>query len=229
MKYTLLHRWHIWLGWLVGVPLILWTASGLFMVARPIEEVRGEHLRKGPLMLTATAPVAPALGPRPVEKLTLEQRLNGPVWVIQYQGGDLRRADPSTGAFLPKVSAPEAEALAAAYYAGKSRQASVRQFSADKAPLDLRKARPSWQVSYADGTRLYIDADTGSFLALRTGQWRLYDVMWGLHIMDLQTREDSHNIVLILFAALAFLALLLAFWMQIARQRRHRIRAAQAA
>ena len=38
-------RWHIWLGWLVGVPLLLWTLSGVAMVARPIEEVRGEHLR----------------------------------------------------------------------------------------------------------------------------------------------------------------------------------------
>ena len=36
-------RWHIWLGWLVGVPLLLWTLSGVAMVARPIEEVRGEQ------------------------------------------------------------------------------------------------------------------------------------------------------------------------------------------
>jgi hypothetical protein len=219
MKYRSLHKWHIWLGWLVGVPLILWTASGLFMVARPIEEVRGEHLRGGPLMLTAISPVAPVLGPRPVEKLTLEQRGSGPVWVIQYQSGDLRRADAATGALLPKVSAPEAAMLAASYYAGNSSQSSVVQFAADKAPLDLRRERPSWRVNYADGTRLYIDTDTGGLLALRTDQWRLYDVMWGLHIMDLQTREDSHNPMLILFAALAFFALLLAFWMQIARQR----------
>jgi hypothetical protein len=224
MQYRSLHKWHIWLGWLVGVPLILWTASGLFMVMRPIEEVRGEHLRKGPLMLTATAPVAPLLGPRPVEKLTLEQRSSGPVWVIQYQGGDLRRANPATGALLPKVSAAQAAALAASYYAGKSRQVSVRQFTADKAPLDLRKDRPSWQISYTDGTRLYVDVDTGGLLALRTNQWRLYDVMWGLHIMDLQTREDSHHPTLIAFAAIALITLLLAFWMQIARQRRRNIR-----
>jgi hypothetical protein len=222
MKYRSLHKWHIWLGWLVGVPLILWTASGLFMVARPIEEVRGEHLRSAPLMLTATAPVAPALGPRPVEKLTLEQRVSGPVWIIQYQGGDLRRADPATGALLSSVSAPEAAAFAASYYTGNSKQTLVHQFTVDKAPLDLRRQRPSWQVNYADGTRLYIDADGGGLLALRTDQWRLYDVMWGLHIMDLQTREDSHNPILVLFAALAFLALLLAFWMQIARQRRRK-------
>ena len=38
-------RWHIWLGWLVAVPLLLWTLSGLVMVARPIDEVRGNTLR----------------------------------------------------------------------------------------------------------------------------------------------------------------------------------------
>lgn len=222
MKYRSLHKWHIWLGWLVGVPLILWTASGLFMVARPIEEVRGEHLRSQMSMLPAITPVAPVLGPRPVERLTLEQRGSGPVWVIQYQGGELRRADPATGTLLPGVSAPEAVTIAASYYAGPSKQTSVRQFAADKAPLDLRRERPSWQVNYVDGTRLYIDAETGGLLALRTDYWRLYDVMWGLHIMDLQTREDSHNPVLILFAALAFSTLLLAFWMQIARQRRRK-------
>ena len=30
-----LFRFHVWLGWLVGVPLLLWTVSGLVMVARP--------------------------------------------------------------------------------------------------------------------------------------------------------------------------------------------------
>ena len=38
-------KWHIWLGWLAGLPLVMWTFTGLIMVARPIEEVRGNHLR----------------------------------------------------------------------------------------------------------------------------------------------------------------------------------------
>ena len=41
-----LRRWHVWLGWLVGLPMLIWTVSGLVMVARPIEEVRGELERE---------------------------------------------------------------------------------------------------------------------------------------------------------------------------------------
>ena len=39
-------KWHIWLGWLVGFPILMWTVTGLVMVIKPIEEVRGNHLRK---------------------------------------------------------------------------------------------------------------------------------------------------------------------------------------
>ena len=46
-------------------------------------------------------------------------------------------------------------------------------------------------------------------VALRTGQWRLYDAMWGLHIMDLQTRDNTHHPILILFATLATIGALL--------------------
>lgn len=220
MKYRSFYRWHIWLGWLVGVPLILWTASGLFMVAKPIEEVRGENLKREPIALSAIRPVAPLLEGRAAKSVTLEQREDGPVWVVQYLDGGARRADALTGKLLPGVSAPEAMAIAAFNYSGKSKPVSAKLFSAEQAPIDLRKKRPSWQVSYADGTRLYIDADSASLLAVRTKWWRAYDFMWGLHIMDLQTREDNHHPTLIGFAAFSLIALLMAFGMLIARQRR---------
>jgi hypothetical protein len=54
----------------------------------------------------------------------------------------------------------------------------------------------------SDGTRFYVHAATGEILAGRTGWWRVYDFMWGLHIMDLETREDAHNPLLIGFAIL---------------------------
>ena len=28
-----LAKWHVWLGWLVGVPILMWTVTGLVMVA----------------------------------------------------------------------------------------------------------------------------------------------------------------------------------------------------
>lgn len=200
-----LARWHIWLGWLVGVPLLLWTFTGLWMVARPIEEVRGTHLRAEPAALAMPDALAlPKLDGRPVEKIEMVPRLGQPVWIVRYEGGDARAADVATGALLPRIDVATARSLADAALASPGEVNAVRAFAAVDAPMDLRRDRPSWQVAYASGLNVYVDALTGEILAVRSTQWRLFDFMWGLHIMDLQTREDTHHVLLVSFAALAF-------------------------
>ena len=54
-----------------------------------------------------------------------------------------------------------------------------------------------------DGTRFYVDASSGQIVATRTRWWRFYDLMWGIHIMDLKTREDTHNPLVIGFGMIA--------------------------
>ena len=68
-----LRRWHVWLGWIVGLPILLWVVTGLVMVARPIEEVRGEGLLAEPRpMRMALPPVPPAIGGVQFKSLALE-------------------------------------------------------------------------------------------------------------------------------------------------------------
>ena len=98
---------------------------------------------------------------------------------------------------------PEARRIAQARWAGEAALESVTYFPADASPADLRAGIDTWQAHFADGTNVYLRADTGEVLATRTAWWRFYDFMWGLHIMDLQTREDTSHPILILFAALA--------------------------
>lgn len=199
-----LYRVHLWLGWLIGIPLMFWTVSGLWMVARPIEEVRGTHLRAEPARLIIPARViAPPSGGRPMVSARLEQRPWGAQWTIDYADGGFGRFDPVTGRYLRRLTLLEARAAALAAYAGKAELGSVKFVAADRNPLELRRERPAWEADFSDGTHLYVDADSGAVLAVRTRQWRLYDVMWGLHIMDLQTREDTHHPILMIMAALA--------------------------
>lgn len=205
-----LARAHIWLGWIVGMPLLFWTASGLFMALQPIETVRGEHLKRPAPPLVLTVPVvAPTTGPRPVKSMSLEPRPDGPKWVIAYADGGGRLADPATGALLPRIDAANAARLASTSYAGSPALQGVKRSSADAPPLDLRRNRPAWQATFADGTHVYIDAETGSVLATRTKFWRAYDFMWGLHIMDLKSREDTSHPFLITFATLAVVGVIL--------------------
>ena len=195
-------RWHIWLGWAAALPVLVWIVSGLFMAARPIGDVRGEQLRRAAAPMEAAGLVAPQL-PGAVTRLTLIDQAGQPVWAAT--GADQRQARYSTrdGAPLGPVTQPEARRIAAATFAGSAKLDTLLRLSAAQAPLDLRKARPSWLASYADGTHLYIDADTGEVLALRTRFWRAYDFMWGLHIMDPRTRENTSNWFLWIFGSAA--------------------------
>lgn len=222
-----MQKWHVWLGWLIGVPLLIWTATGLWMVARPIDEVRGTHLKAEPMPLSLSEPpVFPALPSdhgKPMS-IKLEQQLGGPVWIAIFAHGHEMRASASSGQWMPTVSEAEAKMIARKWYRPKKEIVSLRHTPADAPPLDLRKERPAWAVNFADGARVYIDADTGALLAIRSTQWRLFDFMWGLHIMDLQSRENTHHALLIFFAAISALGVALGLiLLPFSRRRKQRL------
>ena len=217
-------RWHIWLGWLAGVPLLLWTISGLVMAWKPIEEVRGDHLRaQAPILAAGSYALPPLEGP--AREARLVQQALGPVWIVTEQDGRKLRYYAPDGSLVPPVIESEAREIAAAAWAGAGEPESVTYFPGDENPLDLRAGTNAWQVRYADDTNLYIDAATGEIMAVRTGWWRLFDFMWGLHIMDLQTREDTSHPVLILFAIIAVITSVFGTVL-LFRRRKARIKAA---
>ncbi|MEQ1552396.1 PepSY domain-containing protein [Sphingorhabdus sp.] len=203
-----LGRIHIWLGWLIGIPLLIWTATGLWMVARPIDEVRGVQLKaEPPVLATNATPVFPKLPSDHGAPLSikLEQQWDGPVWIAAFAHGHEMRASASDGRWLPPITEEQARAIARQWYRPNTEIMSATHSPADAPPIDLRKEKAAWQIAFADGANVYVDADTGSLLAIRSGQWRIFDFMWGLHIMDLQTRENTSHPILILFAIMAFI------------------------
>lgn len=221
-----LARWHIWIGWLVGAPLLMWTLSGLVMVARPIEEVRGNHLRR-----EAQAPKglpqgvrleAPFLAPGQPGVRTFRVAVDHGMAVatVTYADDSVARFDAVTGSRLPAPDEATIRRIVAEGIVGGERIVTTRRFAAAQAPLDWRRPEPVWQVALADGTHVYVDPDTGEIEAVRTRWWRAFDFMWGLHIMDLQEREDTHHPILIVFTALALAGVMLGCILMFRRRKR---------
>jgi hypothetical protein len=200
----LLAKWHVWLGWLVGVPIVMWTLTGLVMVAKPIEEVRGNHLRidqeDQPLLLEGSALASAEF---PIKEIRAQMQDGRAIALVTDMEGNVRRVDFATGAPLPALTAEDATALVAQQIRDGDKARSVTLFEADEVPIDFRRPIPVWQVGLEDGAHIYVGRDTGRIEAVRTRWWRLFDFMWGLHIMDLETREDSSHPILIFFAALS--------------------------
>ncbi len=221
-----LARWHIWLGWLVGVPIVMWLATGLLMVARPIETVRGDYLRAKTEPVPLVLPASTLAGPEAqLKDMRVTMQDGRPVAILTTLQGETRRVDFLTGRPLPALGAGEARALAAQRITGGDKVERVTLFPAERTPFDFRQPLAVWQVRLADGTNIYVGRDTGEIEAVRTRWWRAFDFAWGLHIMDLSEREDTSHPVLILFAALSLTGALIGCVLMF-RRRKARPRAA---
>jgi len=206
-------KWHIWLAWLTGIPILMWTVTGLVMVAKPIEEVRGTTLLKDvpeenlPRDITISVNL-PREWQKQVRSVSTAMERGELITRINYADGtsDRLRED---GTRMEPLSELEARLIVAEQVLGGDKVASTRRFTAEGAPFDFRRPIPSWQVVLDNGTHVYVGTETGKIEAIRTRWWRLFDFMWGLHILDPQTREDSSHPILILFAGLAVVSALL--------------------
>ena len=225
-------RWiytaHLWIGVIVGIQLLLWTASGLFMTSNAIEVVRGTTLRRtvAPLDLRALGPVLPpsaVLPPEavlgsPIERAELMQLLGKPAYKLTA-GERSWLVDARTGR---DWVIGRADALAIARQQVTLLEPLTATPVSDPPPLELRRPGGAWQIAAADGTHVYIGT-AGELLAVRTGLWRWFDFAWGLHILDPQGREDTHHPLLIVSAALALLSVMSGFvliWRRLRPRRR---------
>ena len=55
---------------------------------------------------------------------------------------------------------------------------------------------------------VYVDPFSKEIVAVRSNQWRIWDFMWGIHIMDWDERDNIGNIFLKIFSILALISAL---------------------
>jgi uncharacterized iron-regulated membrane protein len=207
---------HKWLGLIVGVQLILWVASGLFMTAIPIETVRGEHnIRKSnavPLPVEGL-PALSAVLKGPATRAELILLNDAPVWRIDREGQADRLVDARTGAVLSPLDATAVMAIAKSDFAGTGGVKGVALIS-ENPHIEYRGALPVWQVQFADAeaTRIYVSPLTGKVVARRTSTWRVYDFLWSLHIMDYRGRDDFNHPLVVIASALGLILSLTGLW-----------------
>ena len=222
MNRTRITRWtrklHRGLGLLVAIQVVLWIAGGLIMASLDLQRVRGLHYAaKQPvesLELKAVT-VSPAqvlegldLGASAVAELRLVQWQGQPVYRVRPLADTARPQLVSAhdGVRLSPLDEPTARRIAQADYAGPGRLVDAQWL--ETVPSEARGRRgPLWRIQFDDAidTALYVSADTGQVVARRNNWWRLFDVVWMLHIMDYDTRDDFNHPVLVLAAASALL------------------------
>jgi len=194
-----LRRLHKWVGLIIAIQFVLWLGSGLVMSLLDHDTVQG-HAHRAHVVESTPAWPADALSPAQVlakagrDVQTLETfQLDGRAVYRLTQQGDVWLLDAVSGA-QAAVTADVALSVASKDYVGDGKPGTpVLQPAAD---LEAREHDGAmWRVPFSDddATTLYISARDGRVLERRNDTWRLFDVVWMLHIMDYTGRKNFNN------------------------------------
>lgn len=221
-----LRKLHLWFGIGIGLQLGLWLISGLFMTLFPIDQVRGTHLR-AEISSPIVSPNLDILGPSDIvskhalrpQSLTLKMFNERPVYIVTSED-QTQVFDAKTGAIWETLNEALATQIAVSNYAGRSTQTTATFFQ-DKAPREYGREGPVWRIDFKkpDAASFYVDATTAEVKAVRTGLWRTFDFMWGLHIMDWSNRENFNSWWIKTVASLAVFFFLTGFALVVLRLR----------
>ena len=90
---------------------------------------------------------------------------------------------------------------------------SVVEITEDKAGSEYRgRSLPLYMIETineeSEEINVYLDPFSEEIVAIRSNQWRIWDFMWGIHIMDWSERDNIGNIFLKVFSILALLSAL---------------------
>ena len=183
----------------------MWTISGIYFAFNKIELVRGEQYR-----LTESFPVnfnEVKFSRSDVQQVKAINRLGEIIFVVSGSKGT---------EYLDSFGTPVNKL-------NKSEIFEIVSSSSTLKPIDLEEITESSKGSEFRGRNLplykvtslndkdkkinlYLNVFSGEITAVRSIQWRIWDLMWGFHIMDWQTRDKINNIFLQIFSILALVS-----------------------
>jgi len=200
-----LSRWrrlHRRLALFVGVQVVLWCASGAYMVWMSLDFIRGDSLVKAfeqPVALPSLTTLNQVIATYPDSlELQLRSLHPGPLSpeVLDVTTKERRFILDATTLAPMKVDSRLIEAVARGFNARQDVGIEHVKLITEQAPQEMAgRALPLWQVRLADPwqTHLYFSADNARLVAKRHDYWRIFDAMWMLHIMDYDSRSNVHN------------------------------------
>ncbi len=208
---------HKWLGLFIGLQVVIWSLSGLYMTVVHIDTIHGDHLIRQPS--PRSVPVADLVDPITVaaandaQTVRLAWLRDQPVYIVKGEAGE-GAFDARTGSAVRQPTEAEIRKLASAIYTGYEAIRSAELIT--DIPGEIRGRQPPlWRVEFDHWNKptLYLSPVTGELLSRRHELWRIFDFVWMLHIMDYDERENVNNLLLRVFTWGAVLMALSGIWL----------------
>ncbi|WP_166111336.1 hypothetical protein [Pseudoalteromonas sp. Z9A5] len=201
---------HKWLGYLLALQILAWLLGGLIMSAIPLEKVHGKHLATRTLNNSFTQAdyiasldyIASQVA-NPTQ-IIFESFLTTPIITVKNKD-EQQSFNGITGRPFEPPTKIQITANAKAHLLIHAQPVSTLLLKQGTREVGYKSN--IWQVQFDDtfNTTLYLSANNGKVVTVRSTLWRIFDFFWMLHIMDYDEREDFNNPLLISFAATSVL------------------------
>jgi hypothetical protein len=204
MKF-LVRNIHKYLSFLISIQLLLWTVSGIYFAFNKIENVRGEQYREEPNFNVDFSKLNFEIDG--AQNIRVTDRMDQQILVVDGIYG--REYLDFYGKDVEQLNAEEAKTLSAKHTSLIPE--SVELVTENIVGSEFRgRALPIYRVKsvndLGEGINVYLNVYTGEVEAVRSVQWQIWDLMWGFHIMDWETRDDIDNLLLKIFSILALVS-----------------------
>jgi hypothetical protein len=201
----LVRKTHKYLSFFISLQLLLWTISGIYFAFNKIELVRGEqylnHLETSFDLSKLEFEIEKA------KEVEFKKRLGTEIVIIKTK--DATRYLNMLGQPLTKISMEDA--MASVLTQTTLIPFATEEIVNEKSGSEYRgRSLPIYRVKSknAKGTELnvYINVYSAGVVAIRSNKWKIWDLMWGFHIMDWKERDNIDNILLKIFSILALVS-----------------------
>jgi hypothetical protein len=215
-------RLHRLLGIVIGLQVLLWTASGIYFAWTDIDEIRGDHLKARPEPVLFDGDwVAPSeidftsvstAPPHALRSLEIVAISGEPYYRLEVENGEdevrLILASAKSGIVRGPIQREEAVSMARASFTPEAEILDATLLTVeDVGPHHEYRGRPlpAWRVRVAheSWTHIYISANEAEVATHRNRGWRIFDTLWMVHTMDFFGRDDFNNPLLRGFSVLA--------------------------
>ena len=202
---------HKWLMLFLGIQFLIWSISGAYMVIFDIDYIHGDSLVVNHQTKIdvdkITYPLSALRQQYPYAKqISIEVFIDQVVYRFTVDD-EKYLVNASDGKKLSPLNSNEAIRAAKHYYSGDGDVVYIELIS-EKPPFELsHKVLPAWRVNFNDfgSPSIYISVQSGKLVSKRHEFWRVFDLMFSLHVMDYE-EEDPSNKLLFWFTLFSILA-----------------------
>ncbi|MCF6288943.1 MAG: PepSY domain-containing protein [Proteobacteria bacterium] len=218
-KKLFIRKVHRYIGLIVSLQLLAWAIGGVWFAWNDINKIRGNHLKKAP---TVTSYQQNLISPQlainnlsdfnTLKSITVVTILNEPVYTIIYTSNDnsskTTLVNANNGMLITDFNQQQAINIAKMHASFDAEIATVELLTETSKHHEYRaKPLPAWAITfdYPSSPTFYVASKLGVVTSVRHTSWRIFDLLWMLHTMDYQGRDDFGNWLIKLFSIIALI------------------------